>query len=46
MMEVTIGAKHRAVEVFQDVRRLQSGTNFLEALITSLVVVPMTHGNL
>jgi hypothetical protein len=45
MMEVTIGTKHRAVEVFQDVRRLQAGTNFLEgfedALIASLVVVPV-----
>jgi hypothetical protein len=41
----TVGAQHQAVEVFQDVRRLQSGTNFLEgfedALISSLVIVPV-----
>jgi hypothetical protein len=45
LLEETVGAQHRAVEVFQDVQRLQSGTNFLEgfedALISSLVVVPV-----
>jgi hypothetical protein len=45
LLEETIGSQHSAVEVFQDERRLQTGTDFLEgfedALVVSLVVIPV-----
>jgi hypothetical protein len=45
LLDVAIGEHHRAIEIFQDKKRLPIGSNFLDgfkdALISSLVVVPI-----